>query len=83
MVDVSIENETSPEANCNRQTGGRADRQADGQANLCVGRLHLQKSMGPMRKFLHSIFPYTQLITYFTKIYEGIGSLQGMWGFMG
>ena len=39
MVDVSILNETSPEANWNR----RADRQADRQATLCVGRLRLQK----------------------------------------
>ena len=35
MVDVSIVNETSPEANWNRQT--------DRQANLYVGRLRLQK----------------------------------------
>ena len=39
MLDVSIVNETSPEANWNR----RADRQTGGQANLCVGRLRLQK----------------------------------------
>ena len=39
MLDVSNVNETSPEANWNRQTG----RQADRQANLCVGRLRLQK----------------------------------------
>ena len=39
MVDVSIVNETTPEANWNRQASG----QAGGQANLCVGRLRLQK----------------------------------------
>ena len=39
MVDVSIVNNTSPEANWNGQTG----RQTDRQANLCVGRLRLQK----------------------------------------
>ena len=39
MLDVSIVNETSPEANWNRQTG----RQIGGQANLCVERLRLQK----------------------------------------
>ena len=39
MLDVSIVNVTSPEANWNRQTDGQADR----QANLCVGRLRLQK----------------------------------------
>ena len=32
MVDVSIGNETSPEANWNRQTDGQADRQASRQA---------------------------------------------------
>ena len=31
MVDVSIVNETSPEANWNGQTGRQTDRQADGQ----------------------------------------------------
>ena len=41
MLDVSIVNETSPEANWN----GQAGRQADGQANLCVGRLRLQKQV--------------------------------------
>ena len=43
MVDVSIVNETSPEANWNRKTGRQTDRQADRQtgrqtdrqANLC------------------------------------------------
>ena len=43
MLDISIVNETSPEANWNRQMG----RQTDGQANLCVGRLRLQKQMQP------------------------------------
>jgi len=46
MVDVSIVNETSPEANWNRQagrqagrqTGRQADRQAGGLTNLGVGR---------------------------------------------
>ena len=44
MLDISIVNETSPEANWNWQTGRQADRQADGQTNLCIGRLRLQKS---------------------------------------
>ena len=43
MVDISIGNKTSPEANWNRQTGRHADRQADGRTNLCIGRLRLQK----------------------------------------
>ena len=41
MVDVSIVNETPPEANWKRQTGRRTGR----QANLCVGRLRLQKPL--------------------------------------
>ena len=49
MVDVSNVNETSPEANWNRradrQTSTRTDRRTDGQANLCVGRLRLQKEI--------------------------------------
>ena len=44
MVDVSVGNETSPEANWNRQTDGQADRQPGSQADKCVGRLRLQKS---------------------------------------
>ena len=38
MVDVSIVNKTSPEANWNRQAGRQADRQAGGLTNLGVGR---------------------------------------------
>ena len=36
MVDVSIVNETSPEANWNRQAGRQADRQADGRTGKPV-----------------------------------------------
>ena len=43
MVDVTIVNETSPEANWNWQAG----RQTGGQTNLCIGRLRLQKSGCP------------------------------------
>ena len=36
MVDVSIGNKTSPEANWNRQAGRQADRQADGRTGKPV-----------------------------------------------
>ena len=47
MVDVSIVHETSPEANWKRQ----ADRQAGGRANLCIGRLRLQKTEAALESF--------------------------------
>ena len=43
MLDISIVNETSPEANWNRQADRQTGRQADGRTNLCIGRLRLQK----------------------------------------
>ena len=43
MVDVSNVNETSSEANWNRRVDGQTGRQTGGHANLCVGRLRLQK----------------------------------------
>ena len=43
MLDISIVNETSPEANWNRRADRQAGRQADRQGNLCDGRLRLQK----------------------------------------
>ena len=52
MVDVSIVNETSPEANWNRQRG----RQTDRQANLCVGRMRLQKLWDILREREDAIF---------------------------
>ena len=36
MLDVSIVNETSPEANWNRQTGGQAGRQTGAQDYVLV-----------------------------------------------
>ena len=47
MVDVSIVNETSQEANWNRRAGRQTHRQAVRQANLCVGRLRLQHVLDP------------------------------------
>ena len=56
MLDVSIVNETSPEANWN----GQADRQADRQTNLCVGRLRLQKDE-IQKNYLKKLFMAPQL----------------------
>ena len=46
MVDVSIGNETSPEANWNRQTGGQTDRRTGEQDNVLSQADALTKNSG-------------------------------------